>query len=62
MFYRSTSGGDGHDGEIISLNRPHNVTAPIGQFCCEVADATDIVQTLCVIIGKPDIPQATIKL
>ena len=51
MFYRS--GGNGCDGEI-SLNRPRNVTSPTGQFCCEVPDATDIIQTLCVIIGKPE--------
>ena len=51
MFYRS--GGNGYDREI-SLNHPRNVTSPTGQFCCEVPDVTDIIQTLCVIIGKPD--------
>ena len=42
MFYRS--GG--------TLNRPHNVMTPTGQFCCKVTDATYTIQTLCVTIGE----------
>ena len=49
MYY--TNRGD--NGEII-LSRPHNVTSPTGRFCCEVFDENDIIiDTLCVIIGKP---------
>ena len=40
----------GDNGEV-SLNRPGDVMSPIGRFCCEVADAADINQTLCVNIG-----------
>ena len=35
----------------MSLNRPSNVESPTGQFCCEVPDATNTNQTLCVNIG-----------
>ena len=40
------------DGGEVSLNRPSDVMSPFGQFCCEVPDATDTNQTLCVNIGK----------
>ena len=46
-FYRNR----GDNGEV-SLNRPSDVMSPIGQFCCEVPDATDTNQTLCVNIGE----------
>lgn len=47
-FYRHR----GDNGEVF-LNRPTNVSvSPTGRFCCEVPDATNINQTLCVIIGK----------
>ena len=37
----------------VNLYRVHdNVTSPGGQFCCEIEDATNTNQTLCVIIGK----------
>ena len=40
------------DGDI-SLYRVHrNVTAPTGQFCCRVTDATATNRNLCVNIGK----------
>ena len=45
-FYRSR----GANGEV-SLNRPSGVESPTGQFCCEVPDATNTNQTLCVNIG-----------
>ena len=45
-FYRSR----GDNGEV-SLNRPSSVESPTGLFCCEVPDATNINQTLCVNIG-----------
>lgn len=41
---------------VVSLNRLENVTVsnpPVtGQFCCKVANAADMNQTLCVIIGS----------
>ena len=49
MFHRS----EGHMHTIIYyLNRPPNIMTPTGQFCCKVLDATYILQTHCVIIGK----------
>ena len=45
-FYQSR----GDNGEVF-LNRPSNATSPTGQFCCEIADAANRLQTLCVIIG-----------
>ena len=48
-FYRN--GGHIHNA-AVSLNRPHNVMTPTGQFCCKVPDATYTIQTLCVTIGK----------
>ena len=45
-FYRTR----GANGEV-SLNRPSGVESPTGQFCCEVPDATNINQRLCVNIG-----------
>ena len=49
-FYRR--GGDMHNTRVMSLNRPPNVMTPTGQFCCKMLDATFILQTHCVIIGK----------
>ena len=46
-FYRTR----GDNGEV-SLNRPTDVMSPIGQFCCDVLDATDTSITLCVNIGE----------
>ena len=46
-FYRTR----GDTGEV-SLNRPSDVMSPTGQFCCEVPDATDTDQTLCMNIGE----------
>ena len=48
-FY--SSGGDIYN-VAVSLNRPHNVITPTGQFCCKVTDANYAIQTLCVTIGK----------
>ena len=45
-FYRNR----GANGEV-SLNRPSGVESPTGLFCCEVPDATNTNQTLCVNIG-----------
>ena len=47
VFYRSR----GDNGEV-SLNRPSDVESPIGLFCCEVPDATNTNQTLCMNIGE----------
>ena len=47
-FFRSR----GDNGEVY-LNRPNNASlSQTGRFCCEVPDATDSNQTLCVIIGR----------
>ena len=48
-FYRSR----GSNGEVF-LNRPSGIESPTGLFCCEVPDATDTNQTLCVNIGRTD--------
>ena len=45
-FYRSR----GDNGEV-TLNRASDVESPTGLFCCEVPDATNTNQTLCVNIG-----------
>ena len=47
MFCRNR----GDNGEVF-LNLPSGVMSPTGQFCCNVPDAMDINQILCVIIGK----------
>ena len=45
-FYRNR----GDDG-TVNLNRLNdNVTMPTGRFCCELPDAADVLQTLCVNI------------
>ena len=46
-FYRSR----GDNGEVF-LNRPSIVVSPAGKYCCEVANAANENQILCVIIGK----------
>ena len=46
QFYRSR----GDNGEVF-LNRPSDTMSPAGRFCCEVPDATDNNQTVCVNIG-----------
>ena len=46
-FYRNRE-----DNGEVSLNRPGDALSPIGRYCCEVANAVDINQTLCVVIGK----------
>ena len=46
-LYRSR----GDNGEV-SLNRPSNIIHPIGRYCCEVANAANINQILCVITRK----------
>ena len=47
-FYRSRG-----DEGTVNLNRLNtSVTSPTGQFCCEVPNASDIVQTVCANIGE----------
>lgn len=46
-FYR-----DRGDYGNVSLSRPRDVVSPTGKFCCEVPDAADTNQTLCVNIGE----------
>ena len=45
-FYRTR----GANGEVF-LNRPSGIESSTGRFCCEVPDATNNNQTLCVNIG-----------
>ena len=57
-FYRNR----GDDGSV-NLNRlNNNIKAPLGQFCCEVPDATDSLQWLCVTIGKNFLQPAILQL
>ena len=48
-FYRSR----GDDG-TVNLNHHinDNLMSPAGHFCCEVPDATDTAQVVCVYIGN----------
>jgi hypothetical protein len=47
-FYRLRSGNG-----FVYLNRLNpDVTDPVGQFCCAIPDATNIIQTLCINISK----------
>jgi hypothetical protein len=46
-FYRNR----GIDG-TVNLNRVSGVTMPTGLFCCEVPDATSVMQKLCASICK----------
>ena len=55
-FYRNR----GANGEV-SLNRPGGVESPTGLFCCEVSDATNTNQALCVNIGMLQKP-CTVKV
>ena len=49
MFYRNKGR---HNNGTVNLNRAMMVTSPTGLFCCEVLDANDEDQTLCVNLGK----------
>ena len=50
-FYRNRGPG-ARDG-TVNLNRVStDVRSPTGQFCCEVPDANDINQHVCVNIGE----------
>ena len=46
-FYRNRG-----DNGNVSLNHPRDIMSPTGEFCCEIPDATDTSQTLCVNIGE----------
>ena len=37
---------------IVHLNRRNNAMSPIGQFCCEVPDATSTNKTTCINISE----------
>ena len=42
-----------NDAGTVYLNRLNSdITHPIGKFCCEVPDATNVHQTLCINISK----------
>ena len=47
-FYRNR----GDDGTVSLTRLNHDVMMPTGLFCCEVPDASDVNQTLCINIGK----------
>ena len=35
---------------VVRLHRRHNVMMPTGPFCCEVPDANDITQRICIAV------------
>ena len=45
-FYRDRRLGS------VRLNRRNNATSPIGQYCCEVPDATMTTKTTCINISE----------
>ena len=47
-FYRTR----GDDGTVNLNRRNNNIFMPTGLFCCEIPDALDIMQTLCVNISE----------
>ena len=48
QFYRNRDNA----GNVNLYRVSSDVTSPTGRFCCEVPDATDTNQTLCVDISK----------
>ena len=45
-FYRD------RDASVVRLNRRNNATSPMGQFCCDVPDATSTSMRVCANIGE----------
>ena len=35
---------------VVRLHRRHNVTMPTGEFCCEVPDANEVDQMICIMV------------
>ena len=35
---------------VVRLHRRHDVMMPTGQFCCEVPDANETIQRICIIV------------
>ena len=51
----SSAGGDFYrtrGPSVVRLHCRNNATSPIGQFCCEVPDATSINMSVCANIGE----------
>ena len=44
-FYRN------RDQRVVRLHRRHNAMMPTGPFCCEVPDANNMNQRLCIIVS-----------
>ena len=44
-FYRNRS------PSVVRLHQRHNAMMPTGPFCCEVPDANDMNQRLCIIVN-----------
>ena len=47
-FYRSRGTYPG----VVRLHRRHNVMMPTGEFCCEVPDANEVDQRICITVVK----------
>lgn len=51
-------GIEGHGGSfyrdrgqrVVRLHRRHNVMMPTGSFCCEIPDANDVSQRICIMV------------
>ena len=43
-FYRNRGQG------VVRLNRRHNATMPTGFFCCEIPDANNVTQRICIMV------------
>ena len=50
-FYRNRD----NNGRVYLNRRTITATTPVGRYCCEVSDAANVNQTLCVFIGKLNI-------
>ena len=50
-FYRNRE----NNGRVYLNRRTITAMTPVGHFCCEVPDAANVNQTLCVFIGKLNI-------
>ena len=35
---------------VVRLHRRYNITMPTGEFCCEVLDANEVDQRICITV------------
>ena len=47
-FYRD------RDQSVVRLHRRHNVMMPNGSFCCEIPDANNEIQSICIEVILPE--------